>query len=195
MADRANDVMRWAAERRMRVKIACLPPGSVDQRMRVQTCYIDDHVTIPQPKDEEEDDDQITPPITPVATQQGASSQDSDAFLTDPGTYDQFYEIRMMVRVGNMTSCNVPARLRGSPESCLVHRRIVRDMEDNDEMLEDTYIVLYTREHFSRRLCSVPHLLEVALILRPPTIQCNSNSRNGHTGRCRENWEQDQGRS
>jgi hypothetical protein len=90
-ADRATDVEKRAAERRMRVKIACLPPGSVDKRMRVGTYYIDDHVAIPQPEDEEEDDDQITPPITPDATQQDALSHDSDAYLMDLGSDDQFY--------------------------------------------------------------------------------------------------------
>jgi hypothetical protein len=130
----------------------------------VETCHIDDHVTIPQPVGDEEDDDRITPPITPVTTQQDALSQDSDAFLMDPGAEDQFYEIQMMVWVGHMTSCNVPARLEGAPEPCLVRRRIVRDMEDNNKTLEDTYTVLYNRERFSRRLCSLPRLLEVTLI-------------------------------
>jgi hypothetical protein len=142
--DRANEMQKWASEK----------------RMQVGANYVDDHVTIPQPDDEEEDDDQITP----VATQLDASSQDSDAYLTDPGADDQFYELRMMVWVGCVTSCNVPARLKGAPEPCLARRRIVRDMEDNIKTLEDTYTVVYTCEHFSRRLCDVLHLLEVALI-------------------------------
>jgi hypothetical protein len=37
-------------------------------------------------------------------------------------------------------------------------------MDDNNGTLEDSYTVLYTREHFSRRLCELPHLLEVTLI-------------------------------
>ena len=133
-----------------------------------------------QSEDEEEDDDQITPLPTPATTQQDASSQDSDAILMGPGAEDKFYEIRMMVWVGYMTSCNVPARLNGAPEPCLAHRRIVRDMDDNNETLEDTYTVLHTREHFSRRLCDLPHLLEVTLILRPPATQRDSNGRWPH---------------
>jgi hypothetical protein len=113
--------------------------------------------------EEEEDDDNITAtPVLSVPTQQDASSQDSDSFLMDPGTENQFYEIRMMVWVGCVTSCNVPARLKSAPEPCLVRRRIVRDMEDDNETLEDTYTD--TRGHFSRRLCDHPHLLEVTLV-------------------------------
>jgi hypothetical protein len=163
-ADRDTDVTRWAIERRMHVRLACLPPGSADERRHMETCDIDDDVAMPQPEDDEEDDDQIAPPITPVATQRDVISQDSDALLMDLGAEDQFYEIRMMVWVGYVTSCNVPARLKGAPEPFLAHRRIVRDMEDNNTTLEDAFTVLYAREHFSRRLCSLPRLLEVALV-------------------------------
>jgi hypothetical protein len=159
-ADRETNVTRWGAESRMREQLAFLPPGVAEKRRQMEA-RLDDHIS---PEGEEEDSDIITPPITPVATQQDASSQDSGAFLMGPGTENQFYEIRMMVCVGYVTSCNVPARLEGAPEPCLVRRRIVRDMDDNNKTLEDTYTVLYTREHFSRRRCDLPHLLEVALI-------------------------------
>jgi hypothetical protein len=82
----------------------------------------------------------------------------------DPGREEQFYTTQMMVPVGYMTSCNVPAHLRGAPEPCLVHRRMVRDLEDNNRTLEDTYTMLYTPAHFPRRLCDEPRMLEITLL-------------------------------
>jgi hypothetical protein len=98
-ADRETNVSRWEDERRLREQLAFLPPGVAEKRRHMEA-RLDDYVS---PEEEEEDSDIITPPIMPVTTQQDVSSQDSDAFLMDPGTENQIYEIRMMVWVGYMT--------------------------------------------------------------------------------------------
>jgi hypothetical protein len=82
----------------------------------------------------------------------------------DPGSEEQFYTTQMMVWVGYLTSCNVPAHLRGAPQPCLAHRCVVRDLEDNDRTLEGTYTMLYTPARCSRRLCDEPHVLEITLL-------------------------------
>jgi hypothetical protein len=83
----------------------------------------DGQVAITHADEEEGDDDRVAPRIVTVVKHSDTSSQDFDAYLMDPGTGDQFYKIRMMVWVGYMTSCNVPARRKGAPEPCLAHRR------------------------------------------------------------------------
>jgi hypothetical protein len=45
----------------------------------------------------------------------------------------------------------------------LVYRRIVKDLSDNNQILEDTVTILYAEKHFSRQLCAEPHKLEITL--------------------------------
>jgi hypothetical protein len=107
-----------------------------------------------QTYDDQRDDDpvadQTEPPDNNIDTRSFTVFEGSSM---DPGCEEQFYTTRMMVRVGRVTSCNVLAHLRGAPEPCLVHRRMVRDLVDNNRTLEDTNTMLYTPAHASRRLC------------------------------------------
>jgi hypothetical protein len=50
-----------------------------------------------------------------------------------------------------------------APESCLVYRRIVKDLTDNSKILDDSFTILYTEKHFSRQLCTEPRKLEITL--------------------------------
>jgi hypothetical protein len=46
----------------------------------------------------------------------------------------------------------------------LVYRRIVEDLGDNNEILDDTYAMLYTPAHLTRQLCDDPCELEITLL-------------------------------
>jgi hypothetical protein len=65
---------------------------------------------------------------------------DSD-ILTDavPFTVPDVNTVRnatkMMVWAGYTHSRNVPTHLRGAPDQCLVYRRMVRDLDDNNKTL------------------------------------------------------------
>jgi hypothetical protein len=69
------------------------------------------------------------PGDTPVGVQNSATAQDF---------------ARTMVWAGYTHTCAMPTHLRSAPESCLVYRRIVKDLSDNNKILEDTFAVLYT---------------------------------------------------
>jgi hypothetical protein len=56
----------------------------------------------------------------------------------------------------------VPYKLRNHPDNCLVYRRIVQDTNHNN-IIDDSYAMLYTEKYFSRELCSEPRQLEVTL--------------------------------
>jgi hypothetical protein len=54
-------------------------------------------------------------------------------------------------------TCAVPTHLRGASDQCLVYRRIIKDAEDNNKILDDGFAILYTAEHFARKLRDEPH--------------------------------------
>jgi hypothetical protein len=68
-----------------------------------------------------------------------------------------------MVWAGYVQTRAVPAHLRGAPDRCLVCRRIIKDLDDNDEILDDTFAILYATEHLARKLCEEPRKLEIAM--------------------------------
>jgi hypothetical protein len=78
------------------------------------------------------------PGDAPVGAQNSATAQDF---------------ARTMVWAGYTHTCVLPTHLRSAPESCLVYRRIVEDLSDNNKILEDTFAIL----------CTEPHKLEIAL--------------------------------
>jgi hypothetical protein len=45
----------------------------------------------------------------------------------------------------------------------LVYRRVVKDLDDNNKILDDTYTILYTPEHLTRKLCDDLHELDITL--------------------------------
>jgi hypothetical protein len=62
-----------------------------------------------------------------------------------------------------MRTCAIPTHLRSAPENCLVCRRIVKDLTDDNKILDDSFSILYTEKHFSRQLCAEPRKLEITL--------------------------------
>jgi hypothetical protein len=70
---------------------------------------------------------------------------------------------KTMVWAGCVTTRAVPTHLRGTSDRCLVYRWIIKDCDDNNKILDDTFAILYTPEHLARKLCEEPHKLEIAI--------------------------------
>jgi hypothetical protein len=68
---------------------------------------------------------------------------------------------KTMLRVGYMRTQVAPTHLRGAPDQCLVYRRIVEDLDDDNEILDDTCSILHTPEHLARKLCDDPRELGI----------------------------------
>jgi hypothetical protein len=64
---------------------------------------------------------------------------------------------KTMVWTGYMHTCAVPNQLRSAPESCLIYRRIVKDLTDNNKIIDDSYTMLYTEKHLSRESFAQSH--------------------------------------
>jgi hypothetical protein len=71
---------------------------------------------------------------------------------------------RTVVWTGYMRVCAIPTHLRSASESCLVYRRIVKDLSDNNKILEDTFTILYVEKHFSR------HFVQNHISCRSPCV-------------------------
>ena len=56
-----------------------------------------------------------------------------------------------------------PYKLRRRPDNCLVYRRIVRDANNINKIIDDSYAMIYTEKYLSRVLCSEPRQLGVTL--------------------------------
>jgi hypothetical protein len=68
---------------------------------------------------------------------------------------------KRMVWIGYMNTRAVPTHLRGVPDHCLVYRRIIKDLDDNNKILDDTFAILFTPEHLACKLCEEAHELEI----------------------------------
>jgi hypothetical protein len=88
------------------------------------------------------------PGDTPMGVQNSASAQD----LT-----------KTMVWAGYMHTCAIPNQLRSALDNCLIYRRIVKDLIDDNKILDDSFTILYTEKHLSRHLCAESHNLEITL--------------------------------
>jgi hypothetical protein len=71
--------------------------------------------------------------------------------------------IKTMVWTGYVTTHAVPTHLLGAPDRCLVYLRIIKDLEDNNKVLDDILAMLYTPEHLARKFCEEPRKLEIAM--------------------------------
>jgi hypothetical protein len=98
-----------------------------------------------------------------------------------PGTTTVYNTTKTMVWAGYVRTRMVPTYLRGAPDQCLIYRRIVKDLDDNNKVLDDTYTTLYTPVGLTRQLCDDPRKLEIT-ILYCDHIQCDRGGRNGCTG-------------
>jgi hypothetical protein len=97
-----------------------------DRQRETQTC-----------NDQRDDNDQV-----------GGRAGDSDILTNaEPSMVPDIITVRnatkTMVWAGYTRSCNAPTHLRGAPDQCLVYRRVVKDLNDNNKTLDDTDAVLY----------------------------------------------------
>jgi hypothetical protein len=103
-----------------------------------------DHVKTPEIKIQPHDN----PEDTPRGVQNSATAHD----VTQTMVWTCYTRTRA-----------VPAHLRGAPNHCLVYRRIIKDLDDNNRILDDTFAILFTPEHLARKLCDEPHELEITM--------------------------------
>jgi hypothetical protein len=89
-----------------------------------------------------------SPQDTPTEVRRSASARD----LTET-----------MAWTGYMHASAVPHQLRNAPDICFIYRQIMKDITDDNEVIGDSYTMLYTEKHLSKKLCSEPHHLGVTL--------------------------------
>jgi hypothetical protein len=70
---------------------------------------------------------------------------------------------KTMVWTGYVRAPSIPIHLRGALGSCLVYRRIVKDLDDNNVTIDDACAMLRSRAHLARELCETPRALEVTM--------------------------------
>jgi hypothetical protein len=68
-----------------------------------------------------------------------------------------------MVWTGYARAQAVPMRLRGAPDHCLAYRRVIKDLDDGDEILDDTFAILCAGEHLARKLCEEPREVRITM--------------------------------
>jgi hypothetical protein len=89
------------------------------------------------------------PSDTPVEVQYSATAHDTTM---------------TMVWTGYARATSVPIHVRGAPDPCLVYRRIVEDLVDNNVTIDDTHIILWSRAHLARELCETPRELAITML-------------------------------
>jgi hypothetical protein len=92
-----------------------------------------------------------TPNDTPIEVQYSATAHDV---------------MKTMVWTGYVRARTLPIHLRGAPDPCLVCRRIVEDLGDGNETIDDARTMLWSSAHLTREFCDAPHVLEVAMFYR-----------------------------
>jgi hypothetical protein len=97
-----------------------------------------DHVKTPQTQTRPGD----TPNDTPIEVQYSATAHDV---------------MKTMVWTGYVRAKTIPIHFRGALDPCLVYRRIVKDLDDGNETIEDARTMLWSSA------CDAPRALEVTM--------------------------------
>jgi DNA modification methylase len=81
-----------------------------------------------------------------------------------------------MVWAGVIMATAIPNDLRGAPDSLLVYRRIIKDLDDDDAIIADDFAILLSNDYLARTLSREAHTLEVALFYceHPQRLGCIS---------------------
>jgi hypothetical protein len=86
-----------------------------------------------------------------------------DIFIFPPYPSESADDLVKKAWAGFTHASAVPYKLRIQPDNCFIYRRIVRDTNHNDKIIDDSYTMLYAEKYFSRELCSEPRQVEVTL--------------------------------
>jgi hypothetical protein len=121
-------------------------PDPVDAVKRGYALMAANHARVKTPQIQIQPGD--APNDTPIEVQYSATARDM---------------LKTMVWTGYARATSIPIHLRGVPDPCLVYRRIVKDLDDDNEAIDDAYTMLWSSAHLTRELCDTLRALEVAM--------------------------------